>query len=315
MTRQRLLEALNRLNVWKSGGTRAPHKPLLLLFALGRVRRDQPRLASYAQDVHEPLKKLLKDFGPPHKTVHPEYPFWHLHSETEGLWELAGHHALPVTSGGSVNSGELIKHGVSGGLPEPLHKLLGREPELVRAAADLLLYGHFPESMHDAIRERVGLPRDSTARSPAAREGQALFRRPRRDPDFRDAVLRAYERRCAICDFDLRIADDSFGLEAAHIMWHAAGGPDQVPNGLALYAFHHKALDWGVIGLEPESGEYRLVVSNELSGQSPAFSDVLDLRGKPLRAPQAEGLEPSVEYVAWHRQQVFRGEPRSRPRR
>ena len=104
MTRQRLLEALNRLNVWKSGGTRAPHKPLLLLFALGRVRRDQPRLASYAQDVHEPLKKLLKDFGPPHKTVHPEYPFWHLHSETEGLWELAGHHALPVTSGGRVEA-------------------------------------------------------------------------------------------------------------------------------------------------------------------------------------------------------------------
>lgn len=54
MTRQRLLEALNRLNVWKSGGTRAPPEPLLLLF------------------------------GPPHKAVHPVYPFWHLTRRPEG---------------------------------------------------------------------------------------------------------------------------------------------------------------------------------------------------------------------------------------
>ena len=126
-------------------------------------------------------------------------------------------------------------------------------------------------------------------------------------------MLRAYERRCAVCDFDLRIADDLFGLEAAHIKWHAAGGPDLVPNCLALCTLHHKALDRGVIGLEPRSREYRLLVSNELTGRSAALSDVLGLRGRPLRPPQEEDLVPDPRFVDWHRREVFRGEPRRRP--
>ena len=309
MTRQRLLETLAQVTVWKRGATRAPHKPLLLLFVLGRVWHGDGRLASYAKDIHEPLKDLLRDFSPSHERLHPEYPFWHLRSDAGGLWELDGHELVSATSSGSANSGELIAHDVRGGLSEPLHRLLRRDPELVRAAADLLLYGHFPDTMHDAIRDRVGLPRDSIERGLVAREGQAVFRRPQRDPEFRDAVLRAYARRCAVCDFDLRIAEDSFGLEAAHIMWHAAGGPDQVPNGLALCTVHHTALDWGVIGLEPESGEYHLLVSNELRGQGRAFNEMLDLQGKPLRPPQEEDLQPAVEFVNWHRQQVFRCAP------
>ena len=180
--------------------------------------------------------------------------------------------------------------------------------------ADRLLYGHFPESMHDAIRDRVGLPLDSMVRGSVAREGESAARSPRH-PDFRPAVLRAYGRRCTVCDFDLRIADDLFGVEAAHIMWHAAGRPDQVQNGLALCTFHHKALDWGVIGIEPKSGAYHLLVSNELSGQSPAFGEMLALRGKLLRPPQEEKDRPAVRYVDWHRREVFRGEPLSRPRR
>lgn len=75
MTRQGLLDAIDELNIWKSGGARAPHKPLLLLLMLGRARREQRRLASYADDIKEPLRKLLRDFGPPHKALHPEYPF------------------------------------------------------------------------------------------------------------------------------------------------------------------------------------------------------------------------------------------------
>lgn len=322
MTPQHLLDALDRLNVWKKRGVRAPHKPLLLLLMLGRVWRGEPRLASYGRDVHQSLKKLLKDFGSPRSHLRPERPFWHLrsdrlpseHSQSESgdLWELAGHEGLSVKPG--PTAAILISHDVRGGLAEPLHKLLRRQPGLVQEAADRLLRGHFPESMRDDIRERVGLPREAAAGASMVREGEAAFPQPRRDPEFRDAVLRAYERRCAVCDFDLRIADDMFGLEAAHIQWHAAGGPDSVPNGLALCSFHHKALDRGVIGLEQESGDYRLLVSNELTGRSPAFADVLDLRGRPLRPPQEDEQRPAAEYVGWHRREVFRGAPRSRPR-
>ena len=44
----------------------------------------------------------------------------------------------------------------------------------------------------------------------------------------------AYGDRCAVC-----------GVEAAHVMWLQAGGPDDVRNGLVLCALHHAAFDRG----------------------------------------------------------------------
>ena len=154
MTRREFLEALRQLNLWKRGTDRAPHKPLLLLWALGRVRQGERRLASYEHDVEKPLRDLLNDFGPWRKVLHPENPFWHL--QTEGIWELAGDAALYIAPGRSATQSELVKKHMRGGLPESLYNLLRRDPELIRAAADILLYDHFPESMHDAIRERGG---------------------------------------------------------------------------------------------------------------------------------------------------------------
>ena len=107
-------------------------------------------------------------------------------------------------------------------------------------------------------------------------------RRPyeKRDPKFRRTVLTAYERRCAICDFDVRLDDDLLGLDAAHIKWHAAGGPDRVPNGLALCKLHHHALDRGAIGLNPAANlGFTLLVSQELSGTSEDFQRLVDAGG------------------------------------
>ncbi len=35
-------------------------------------------------------------------------------------------------------------------------------------------------------------------------------------------------------------------IEAAHIKWHQAGGPDIEQNGIALCSMHHKLFDRGV---------------------------------------------------------------------
>jgi putative restriction endonuclease len=79
-------EKFDAITVWKRGGERAPHKPLLALYAIGPALRGEPRMVEYAQ-VDQDLAKLLIEFGPRRKSYHPEFPFWHLQSD--GLWELS----------------------------------------------------------------------------------------------------------------------------------------------------------------------------------------------------------------------------------
>ena len=209
MNRQRLLEAIDGLKTWKRDGRRAPHKPLTLLWALGRARQGQPRLASYITDAHAPIAHLLREYGRPQKALHPENPFWHLKSDGGGaLWEVKENEPLVLPPGRSPTRRDLDTHGVSAGLSEAVYDRLRRDPVLLRETADRILFAHFPESLHDAIRDQVGLPRDAMTRGVMAREGDAAGRATR-DPDFRHAVIRAYERRCAVCNYDLEIAGRS----------------------------------------------------------------------------------------------------------
>lgn len=65
---------------------------------------------------------------------------------------------------------------------------------------------------------------------------------------FRPKVLRAYERRCALC----RLGHAPL-LDAAHILpdQHERGDPI-VPNGLAMCKIHHAAYDVNIIGIRPD---------------------------------------------------------------
>ena len=68
-----IIESVTKLNVWKKGDQRAPHKPLLLLYAIGHYLEGGPRLLSF-RDAEAPLHQLLVDFGPARKVHHPELP-------------------------------------------------------------------------------------------------------------------------------------------------------------------------------------------------------------------------------------------------
>ena len=46
---QEILDRFSRITVWKRGGERAPHKPLLILYALARLQRGEPRLVSFEE--------------------------------------------------------------------------------------------------------------------------------------------------------------------------------------------------------------------------------------------------------------------------
>src|SRR5437667_12519429 len=80
-----LVQRFRDLNVWRRGDERAPHKPLLVLYALGQLQSGAGRLIPFDQ-LERPLERLLKEFGPPRKSPHPELPFFHL--KNDGVWEI-----------------------------------------------------------------------------------------------------------------------------------------------------------------------------------------------------------------------------------
>ena len=315
VNRDEFLGLLDGINTWKRRGERAPHKPLLLLLALARLQRGESRIAAYESDVREPLRRLLIDFGPPRRAHKPENPFWYLRSDE--LWEIPDEELAAIRGRGPKGgpSDRLLRDvNAHGGFPEPIHRLLEANPQLAAEAGRRLLQSHFPETLHEPILNGVGLSvgeGDAAARAEGlADDDDVAAKRPRRDPHFRRRVLTAYERRCAICDFDMRLEDTLVALDAAHIRWHAHGGPDEVPNGLALCTFHHVTFDRGAIGLEPADQGFRILVSDIVHGQSDSVRRLLRHHSRPLRPLQRSSQRPGRDFVDWHRREVFRGSPR-----
>lgn len=291
--RQSLVRRIEEIGQWQRGTERAPHKPLLLLYAIGRVARGEPRMVSYA--AAEPvLRRLLEQFGAPGRRPSPEYPFWYL--QNDGLWELEGAgYALPRRGGRKEPRVSALRAGISGGLPQWAFDLLQSDRRLRARITRFLLAQNFPRSFHGDVCAEIGLP-------PVLVEGG------RRNAQFRKDVLRAYRSRCAVCGFDVRLCHQPIGIDAAHLMWVQAGGPCETSNGLALCAVHHRALDRGAIGV---SADQRILVSLDLSGDETWLERVFyAFSGRELRAPQRRAEEPDDRFAAWHRQQVFRGPAR-----
>jgi putative restriction endonuclease len=52
-------------------------------------------------------------------------------------------------------------------------------------------------------------------------------------------------------------------LEAAHIKWHQAGGPDVETNGVALCVLHHRVFDLGAFTI---NSQLTILVSEKANG-------------------------------------------------
>jgi putative restriction endonuclease len=181
----------------------------------------------------------------------------------------------------------------------------------LEAVAARVLEVYFPATLHADIAAAVGLnlarPASHMASEPDGPAYGSTERR-RRDPGFRERVLRAYEYRCCICRFDLRIGQVSAGLEAAHIQWHHVGGPDIEPNGLALCALHHKLFDLGVFTVEP--AEHRVVFSQHAIAGNRSDQGELRHHGQRLLAPQQPDMRPAPTFLAWNQKNVFKAPAR-----
>lgn len=291
MTTDAILTRFEELNTWRQGDQRAPHKPLLVLYALGRWQQGKADV-TYAE-AEPDLTALLREFGPPRKSDHPEQPFWRL--QRDGVWSVTAPADLPLKTGDDIPRVTALRsHDVRAGFSADVRAALAADPALVARIAVQILERHFPESLHQDILNAVGL----TLETAAAKK--------KRDPAFRQKVLTAYAYRCAVCGFDIRLGSVSIALDAAHIRWHQAGGPDVENNGLALCVLHHKTFDLGAFTVE--NGV--LLVSDQANGTTGFQEALLAYHGKPIREAQRPEWKPVGQHLEWHGREVFKGEAR-----
>jgi putative restriction endonuclease len=159
MNPEDILRRFDKLRIWErtKGSERAPHKPLLVLYALGRWQRGLTEVGF--REAEKDLKNLLREFGPPRKSDHPEEPFWRLKNDDvwtvhapEGLIMKAGHPVPRIT--------ELRSHNVKAGFSGDVQTALRNDENLLSELAVRILDEHFTADLHQRVLDAVKLVLD-----------------------------------------------------------------------------------------------------------------------------------------------------------
>ena len=294
MDREQILVKFETLRQWRSDGERAPHKPLLVLYAIGKLLRGEDRLISYTDDIEQNLKNLLREFGPRRDSYNPQFPFWRL--QNDGIWEVSDANKIGLTPSGDAHITDLRNYNVSGGFNENISEQLQNDSELTYKIIHSLLDAHFPPSLHEDILQAVDIELPLQA-----------FDTRTRISNFRKSVLRAYEYKCAVCGFDVKLGTSPIAIEASHIKWQSHGGPNDEVNGLALCVMHHKLFDRGAFTL---SKQLKILVSDDAQGTKGFQEWLMDFHGEKINFPQRRSYYPEMEFIGWHVNEVFQGDYR-----
>src|SRR3954468_4155918 len=127
-----ILSRFDDLNTWKQGDQRAPHKPLLVLYALGRWQQGKAEVTY--REAEPELTALLREFGPPRKSDHPEQPFWRL--QRDGVWAVQAPDGIVLKTGDTIpRIGELRDNDVRAEFSPEVQAALTADPGLAAAIA------------------------------------------------------------------------------------------------------------------------------------------------------------------------------------
>lgn len=290
------VERVGSVGRYGTADRRAPYKPLLLLWVIGRKANGQPTRISFSE-AEEPLRALLDKHRFAKSDPKPQDPFVYLGSDRE-LWRVetaSGDDVTTMRQDTKSKVSFLRGQGVTGRFAPVFDKAL-EDTELRSQIVNELLTA-FPETLHREVLEEVGLAH-AVALVP-----------PKRDPAFRGTVLLAYENTCAFCGFDGSLRGVAVAIDAAHVKMRSFNGPDDPDNGIALCVLHHRLFDRGAMGLDED---LRMLVSQHMIvREGRTQMPVTSLVGRPMRRPQAAYHPPDINYVNWHYENVFVSPPRT----
>lgn len=284
---QDIVERITSIRINYNQGKRAPHKPLLILMALGKLRNTGRSLMAWSE-VEPALTDLLNQYGN-NSSPKPLYPFTLL--PNDGFWHLD-----KEFRGESVK--ELRELNPSGRFDSEIEEALISNEHQIFAAARTLIDEHFSYAYAAELLIECGLDPDEVLAAPVIRNVEL---RQKRDPRWRKQILEVWNYSCAFCGFDAKLSGQPLALEAAHIRWFSFQGPDVLENGLALCAVHHNLLDRGAIGFQSES---KLKVSEKMNSENSMGVALTNLHDFDITA-RGIGTAPKPEYVEWHDANIF----------
>ena len=288
---QDILSRFDSIRVFTKGGKLAPHKPLLLLYALSKLKNENIDRIEF-NDAETIVDPLIQTYGSFNTKTTVAYPFGRLANDKSGIWWIEPH---GKNASGDLSLTEARDRRLKAGFPEDVLAAFRQNPVLIDTVAINLLDRNFSPSLHQDILEAVGLflGRD---------ELEAVIRR-KRDPAFRVSVLSAYYEQCCVCKYDIKMNGAAVALEAAHIKMHSAGGPDEVKNGLSLCVIHHKLFDLGALTIDRN---FKVRVSGKVVGDwGRKLND--EFHDRPILMPRNENMVPAEPYLQWHNRQIFKG--------
>ncbi|MCE6967420.1 HNH endonuclease [Cereibacter sphaeroides] len=178
----------------------------------------------------------------------------------------------------------------------PVIYFLGVAPGRYQAVVPVFVSGWNAEALKAEIV--FGEPGVAEAQPPAdateRRYGLRLVKQRLHQAQFREAVIAAYDGRCALS----RLPEARL-LDAAHIIADRDErlGQPVVPNGLPLSKIHHAAFDAHLIGIDPD---YRLHVSDQLKAQKdgPVLEALKALDGRLIQLPKRKQDWPDRDRLA-----------------
>lgn len=211
-----------------------------------------------------------------------------------GVEGRTGHPRCAVTVGETVvdldYGGEHRAHNVEHGYAPGVMRLTFADPS--RASIPAVTWkddGQDDFVRHDVQVDRQSLPAkdarpfDPKNRDDGRRKIEQMVAVRQGQSDFRDALLSAYQGRCAITDCSVEEV-----LQAAHILPYRNQGMNHVTNGLLLRADIHTLFDLGIIKIIWMEGEYRISAPSSIRKS-------FRLPGKIINLPTATEDHPSPE--------------------
>lgn len=216
--------------------------------------------------------------------------------QRDGIWEIPNSEHINLNQSGDPRKPDLIEADVKAGLTSEIYNRIETDPQIFTSIIEAILESHFPSSLHQDILDAVGLDISFSWQ-----------RKKKRDPKFREYVLKAYEYQCAVCGFDVQLRGKPIALEAAHIKWHQAGGPDIENNGIALCTMHHKLFDKGAFTF---NSDFTFHVSEYIHGEKGLNEWLMNYHGNTIKRPQRPTYFPEKSYLNWHMREVFKGPSR-----